>query len=60
MKNRMNTEGLVNIHRYHTQLAQAIDEAEWIGNFDKADFMRDEYDHITTLRDKGEVWYPMF
>lgn len=56
----MNTEGLVNIHRYHTQLAQAIDEAEWIGDFDKADFMRDEYDHITTLRDKGEVWYPMF
>jgi hypothetical protein len=22
--------------------------------------MRDEYDHITILRNEGEVWYPMF
>lgn len=58
MKHRFNTEHLVNIHKYHTQLAQEIDEAEWIGNFDHADFLKDEYDHVTTLRDNGAVYFP--
>jgi hypothetical protein len=58
MKHRFNTEHLVNIHKYHTQLAQQIDEAEWIGNFDQADFLKDEYDHVTELRDAGAVYYP--
>lgn len=60
MKQRSHTNDLVSIHSYHTRLAREIDEAEWIGNFDKADFMRDVYDHITALRDKGDVWYPLF
>ena len=58
MKHRFNTEHLVNIHKYHTQLAQEIDEAEWIGNFDHADFLKDEYDHVTTMRDNGAVYWP--
>lgn len=58
MKHRFNTEHLVNIHKYHTQLAQQIDEAEWLGNFDQADFLKDEYDHVTTLRDNGAVYFP--
>jgi hypothetical protein len=60
MKHRFNTEQLANIHSYHNKLAQEIDEAEWMGDFTKSDFMRDEYDHITDLRNKGDTWYPLF
>jgi len=58
MTHRFNTEHLVNIHKYHTQLAQQIDEAEWIGNFDHADFLKDEYDRVTEMRDNGAVYWP--
>lgn len=59
MKHRFNTEHLVNIHSKHTKLAQEIDEAEWIGNFDYADFLKDEYDLVTIERDKGAVYWPL-
>ena len=58
MKHRFNTEHLVNIHKYHTQLAQQIDEAEWLGKFEHADFLKDEYDRVTVERDKGAVYWP--
>ena len=60
MKHRFNTEQLVDIHSYHNKLAQQIDEAEWLGNFDHADFLKDEYDHVGIERDKGAVYYPLF
>ena len=59
MKHLFNTEHLVNIHSKHTKLAQEIDEAEWIGNFDYADFLKDEYDLVTIERDKGAVYWPL-
>jgi hypothetical protein len=58
MKHRFNTEHLVNIHKYHTDLAKQIDEAEWLGNFEHADFLRDEYDRVTVERDRGAVYWP--
>ena len=60
MKQRSHTKDLVSIHSYHSKLAREIDEAEWIGSFDEADALRREYNHITELRNKGDVWYPLF
>jgi hypothetical protein len=59
MKYRFNTEHLVNIHNYHNKLAQEIDEAEWIGDVEQAEFLQDEYDRVTDLRDAGAVYFPL-
>jgi hypothetical protein len=37
-----------------------IDEADWIGDYDKADTLREEYATISEHRDRGDVWYPAF
>jgi len=60
MKRRFNTENLINIHQYHTKLAKIIDEADWIGDYDRADTLREEYATISEHRDRGDVWYPAF
>ena len=58
MKHRFNTEHLLTMHSYHSNLAKQIDDAEWLGNFEQADFLRDEYDRVTTERDNGAVYWP--
>jgi len=57
---KYNTENLANIHQYHNKLAQTVDDAEWIGDFDKADNLRNQLTHIKECMDKGDVYYPLF
>jgi hypothetical protein len=57
---KSNTEDLVNIHQYHNKLAQTVDDAEWIGDYDKADFLNDHLKHVKEMMDRGELYYPLF
>ena len=57
---KYNTENLANIHQYHNKLAQTVDDAEWIGDYDKADNLRKQLKHIKERMDNGDVYYPLF
>lgn len=60
MSNKYNTENLKNIYSYNNDLARAIDEADWLGEYDKVQHLVDEQKHIQELIDNGELYYPMF
>mgnify|MGYP003129707008 FL=1 len=57
---KYNTENLANIHQYHNKLAQTVDDAEWMGDFDKADNLRNQLEHVKECMDNGDVYYPLF
>ena len=57
---KYNTENLVNIHHYHNKLAQTVEDAEWIGDFDKADILREEMRYLEALQEKGDVYVPTY
>ena len=57
---KYNVEHLKNIHRYHNELQQQIDDADWIGKYDDVEHLRDELKHVKEAQDNGDVWYPMF
>ena len=48
------------INEEHNRVARAIDDADWEGEFDEADALRQELRHIDALRDKGELYVPNF
>lgn len=48
------------INQYHTDLQKEIDDAEWLGEFERADSAKDELEHIKRMIDNGELWYPTF
>jgi len=57
---KYNVENLKNIHRYHNELQQQIDDADWMGNYDDVEHLRNELKHVKEAQDNGDVWYPMF
>ena len=57
---KYNTENLKKIHRYHNELQQHIDDADWMGDNDDTHHLRAELEHVKKEMDKGEVYYPMF
>ena len=57
---KYNTENLANIHQYHNNLAQTVDDADWIGDYDKADFLRNQIKDIKEKIDRGDLYYPLF
>lgn len=48
------------INEERNRVARAIDDADWDGEFDEADALRQELRHIDALRDKGELYVPNF
>jgi len=48
------------INQYHTDLQKEIDDAEWLGDFERADSVKIELEHIKHMIDNGELWYPTF
>jgi len=56
---KYNVENLKNIHRYHNELQQEIDDADWIGQYDDVEHLRAELKHVKESMDNGDVWYPM-
>ena len=57
---KYNIENLKNIHRYHNELQQQIDDADWMGQYDDIEHLRAELKHVKEAQDNGDVWYPMF
>ena len=57
---RFNVEQLANIHKYHNELQQQIDEADWMGEYDNVNNIVEELKHVKYCMDNGDVWYPLF
>ena len=57
---KYNVENLKNIHRYHNELQQQIDDADWMGQYDDVEHLRTELKHVKEAQGNGDVWYPMF
>jgi hypothetical protein len=57
---KYNVENLKNIHRYHNELQQQIDDADWMGQYDDIEHLRAELGNVKKEMDNGAVWYPMF
>jgi hypothetical protein len=48
------------INQYGIDLQKEIDDAEWLGDFERADSVKIELEHIKHMIDNGELWYPTF
>ena len=55
-----NTDGLVSLHEEYNRIAKAIDELEWEGDFERSDSLRHQLKHVEALRQKGDVYVPLF
>ena len=55
-----NDKMTVPIHSYYRKLAQEIDEAEWMGDFDAADGIKPYADEAAELIAQGATRYPLF
>ena len=53
-------EKVVSLERYINNLQKDIDDLEWDGNFKRADLLKRWLNEAKLMRDKGEVWYPLF
>lgn len=60
MLNNYDDPRLSPINEERNRVARAIDDADWDGEFDEADALRQELRHIDALRDKGELYVPNF
>ena len=48
------------LNEERNRVARAIDDADWDGEFDEADALRQELRHLDALNDKGELYVPNF
>ena len=48
------------LNEERNRVARAIDDADWEGEFDEADALRQELRHLDSLNDKGELYVPNF
>jgi len=53
-------EKLISLETYISDLQKDVDDLEWDGNFKRADLLKRWLDEAKLMRDKGEVWYPLF
>ena len=53
-------EKVISLEKYISDLQKDIDDLEWDGKFQRADLLKRGLDEAKLMRDKGEVWYPLF
>ena len=53
-------DDVIPINQYSIDLQREIDDAEWLGDFDRADADRRELEHVKHMIANGELWYPTF
>jgi hypothetical protein len=53
-------EKVISLDTYINDLQKDIDDLEWSGKFKRADLLKRWLDEAKLMRDKGEVWYPLF
>lgn len=51
---------LTPLHEECNRVSRAIDEADWDGEFDEADALREELRYLDGLREKGDLYVPNF
>lgn len=51
---------VVPVNEYLKQTQREKDDLEWDGCFEKSQMLQQTIDELIELRDKGEVWYPLF
>lgn len=51
---------VVPLSGYMREVMKAVDDAEWLSDFDTADTLKTELDHLNLLEKQGETWYPLF
>ncbi len=56
----MANQNVVSVNKYLKQTQREKDDLEWEGCFDKSEMLQQTIDELIELRDKGEVWYPLF
>lgn len=59
-KGDTNMDYVLPINDYSIDLQREIDDAEWLGEFDRADNVRRELDDVKRMINNGELYYPMF
>lgn len=59
-KGDTNMDYVLPINDYSIDLQKEIDDAEWLGEFDRADNVKRELDDVKRMIDNGELYYPMF
>ncbi len=60
MMRMSNMDYVLPINDYSINLQKEIDDAEWLGEFDRADNVKRELDDVKRMIDNGELYYPMF
>jgi len=53
-------EKLISLETYISDLQKDVDDLEWDGKLKQADLLKRWLDEAKLMRDKGEVWYPLF
>ena len=53
-------EKLISLETYISDLQKDVDDLEWNGNLKQADLLKRWLNEAKLMRDKGEVWYPLF
>ena len=56
----MINKNVIPISEYLKQTQREKDDLEWEGCFNKSSMLQQTIDELIELRDKGEVWYPLF
>ena len=51
---------VIPLQQYSVALQREIDDAEWLGEFDRADADKRELEDVKRMIDNGELWYPLF
>ena len=51
---------VIPLQQYSVDLQREIDDAEWLGEFDRADADKRELENVKRMIDNGELWYPTF
>ena len=60
MMRMSNMDYVLPINDYSINPQKEIDDAEWLGEFDRADNVKRELDDVKRMIDNGELYYPMF
>ncbi len=51
---------IIPLTRIICETQRKIDNLEWDGDFERADFETKFLKHLETLQDQGDTWYPLF
>ena len=51
---------VIPLQQYSVDLQREIDDAEWLGESERADADKREVDDVKRMIANGELWYPLF